>query len=214
MNYPKIETAFERDKKFVVIPELRRPVLSAISKWIVTEKVDGTNIRLTRDRGGWSIGGRTDNSQFSAKMYTFLEDITKKIDAKTGNILRDFGLLSITLYGEGYGPSIQKGGVYRDDLGFILFDVSVDDRTWLDDMQVSTTASRLGLERVPILGYWTFDEIVEKVKRGIPSEVAKNHGKEFQAEGIVARSIEPIYDRRGERVMLKLKTKDFKPGKR
>ena len=30
------------------------------------------------------------------------------------------------------------------------------------------------------------------------------------AEGIVARPIEPLYDRRGKRVIIKLKTKDFK----
>jgi hypothetical protein len=38
---------------------------------------------------------------------------------------------------------------------------------------------------------------------------------DHKAEGIVARPLEPLYDNRGERLILKLKTKDFRAqGKR
>ena len=51
-EYPKIDTLFERDSaSFVVDPaKLKASVLATISEWDVTEKIDGTNIRVTLSR--------------------------------------------------------------------------------------------------------------------------------------------------------------------
>lgn len=47
MIYPKIETLFERNPNFTVDPlKLKSPVLGCINPWEVTEKIDGTNIRV------------------------------------------------------------------------------------------------------------------------------------------------------------------------
>jgi hypothetical protein len=221
--YSKIDTLLERDERFQVTTELRRPVFGHITTWVVTEKVDGTNIRLGWERrkidnvpkvSGAAIGGKTDNAQIPVKLYDVLIPITDRITLEVAKIMEEFDLEHYTLYGEGYGAGIQKGGNYRDDLGFVLFDILVNEMAWLDDSQVTDTANRLGLERAPILGYWSLEEIATNVKESIPSIVALSHGKTHQAEGIVARPVEPLYDRRAERLILKLKTKDFRAGKR
>lgn len=218
-TYAKIDTLLGRDEKFRVTTELRRPIFGQITTWVVTEKVDGTNIRL-----GWgrhadetfssAIGGKTDNAQIPVKLYDVLTPMMKRIAPEVEKIMDEFELDQYTLYGEGYGAGIQKGGNYRDDLGFILFDVLVNEVAWLDDNQVSDTALRLGLERAPVIGLWSLADITRRIEEGITSAVAHAHGKQHQAEGIVARPVEPLYDRRGERLIVKLKTKDFRAGKR
>jgi len=44
--YPKIETLFKRDETFRVTDKLRLPEFALVREWLVTEKVDGTNIRV------------------------------------------------------------------------------------------------------------------------------------------------------------------------
>ena len=46
MSYPKIETLFKRDEKFNITDEIRCPEFDNIKKWLITEKIDGTNIRI------------------------------------------------------------------------------------------------------------------------------------------------------------------------
>ena len=53
-EYHKIDTLFERDKStFVVDPtKLKSSVLGTIRDWDVTEKIDGTNIRVMLSESG------------------------------------------------------------------------------------------------------------------------------------------------------------------
>lgn len=206
-TYPKIETLFRRDERHRITDELRRPVIGTISKWRATEKVDGTNIRvhLTHDgnRVTSEIGGRTDRAQIPAPLVEHLRHLD--LDAATA-IMEDHSLPAMTLFGEGYGPGIQKGGNYRHDQGFILFDVQVGD-LWLADDAVTETADRLGIPRVPDLGIMSLDDIIDMVRDGFSSLCAI---RDQPAEGIVARPLEPLYDQRGERLIVKVKTKDFR----
>ena len=66
LEYPKIETLFERDKQtFVVDPtKLKSPVLETINAWDVQEKIDGTNIRVMLGAdGAVTFGGRSNAAQ-------------------------------------------------------------------------------------------------------------------------------------------------------
>lgn len=210
-EYSKIDTLFERDENFKVTDRLRRPVLADIRPWIVTEKVDGTNVRvsLTKGEDAIRIGGRTDNARLHADLLRYLYG-TFAVEKMAALFTEDSAPgTRITIFGEGYGAGIQKGGAYRPDKGFIAFDVliEVDDKAWWqDDACVTDFAQRLGVPRVPILGEWDLDEIVERVRAGIPSVAADGR---CQAEGIVARPRECLFDKRGNRLILKLKTKDF-----
>lgn len=208
--YHKIETLFERGDDFVVDPaKLKKSVLGTINLWDVTEKIDGTNIRvMLSESGDVQFGGRTDNAQLPADlpMYLFRKF---PLEALKATFWLDGKPVSATLYGEGYGAGIQKGGTYRPDKAFALFDVLCDSKWWLDREAVDDVAAKLGTQTVPYLGRATLDEITAKVRNGFQSLIGTG-----QAEGIVARPIETLFDKRGERIIIKLKTKDFVKGKR
>lgn len=209
-EYHKIETLFERNERFIVNPDkLKSPVLATINKWDVTEKIDGTNIRvMLSDVGEVTFGGRTDRAMIPGDFYTYLQK-TFTADQLKGVLWID-GPAKVTLYGEGYGPGIQKGGgLYRADKSFILFDVLVGDQWWMSRQVVEQIAKDLGVDSVPYLGMMTLDEIVRLVRQPFASQIGR-----AMAEGVVARPIETLYDKHGRRIIIKLKTSDFLPGKR
>ncbi len=383
VEYHKINTLFERDLATFVVDEtrLKKSVLGTIREWDVTEKIDGTNIRIMlSETGEIQFGGRTDNSQLPADLLMKVFQMFPLDKLKTALWLEGVPTQAI-LYGEGYGAGIQKGGTYRADKSFILYDVlittvvyneacilhgtksnatqidlgmegdfanrvitatgkrdtpkkrqasentnasidvkirpvsgespqsitppsreerssstpigagisektsgsaststpiSLRDRVgcapsvhankpefekeesaclsssttatgearledfsvrpailqsikqnlvkagwtpprcicarkewWLDKADIEDVAAKLDIDIVPYLGRMTLDQIVELVRNPFASKIGT-----AMAEGIVARPIETLFDKRGERIIIKLKTKDFGKGKR
>lgn len=120
IEYPKIETLYDRDEKFKVIPGvLRRPEFALPRRWVVTEKIDGTNIRvgMTAD-GAVSFAGRTDKAQIPVHLLAYLV-ATFTRDRMAAAFTPE---TEVVLFGESYGAKIQNGGDYRPDVGFALFD--------------------------------------------------------------------------------------------
>lgn len=212
IEYHKIDTLFERDKEtFVVDPtKLKSPVLNTINEWDVTEKIDGTNIRvMLSETGEVSFGGRSNNAQIPGDLVQYLIR-TFQQDRMRAALWIDETTPSVVLFGEGYGPGIQKnGGLYRGDKSFILFDVLIDGKWWLDREAVDGIAAKLGIDTVPYLGRMTLEEIVMHVRTPFASKIGT-----AVAEGLVARPIETLFDKRMNRVIIKLKTKDFVAGRR
>lgn len=212
MEYHKIETLFERDtRSFIVDPtRLKASVLGTIREWDVTEKIDGTNIRvMLSEDGNMAFGGRSDAAQIPADLVKYLMATfdPQKLQAA---LWLEGAPANVVLYGEGYGPGIQKGGgLYRGDKSFVLFDVLVAGKWWLGCEDVADIAVKLGIDTVPYLGRMTLDQIVETVRELFPSKLGT-----AMSEGIVARPIETLFDKRMKRIIIKLKTKDFIAGKR
>lgn len=221
MIYPKIETLFERKENFGVdINKIKNPVYEIIKTWQVTEKIDGTNIRvMLQSDGTIRIGGRTDAAQIHADLVRYLYE-TFPAEKLRQVFWKDSSEqpFSVILYGEGYGAGIQKGGGnYNPKKVFRLFDVAVAGKEegkwwWLNWENVCDVAKQLNIRTVPYLGLWTLDQIVQQVKSGIKSVVAieDSQREDVIAEGVVGRTAEPLFDKRGNRLILKLKTKDFK----
>jgi hypothetical protein len=67
----------------------------------------------------------------------------------------------------------------------------------------------LGIDAVPYLGRMTLGQIVDLVRVPFLSKIGA-----AVAEGVVARPIETLFDKRMKRIIIKLKTKDFVAGKR
>ena len=209
--YPKIDTLFERDPQtFKVTSQLRHPEFAAVDSWLVTEKIHGANIRIavTPDRR-ILFGGRTDDAQLPPHLSRYLEQTftRERIDAA---ILE--GEETVVLFGEGYGPKVQKGGGnYRADVSFRLFDVLVG-RWWLTWGGVQDVASKLGIETVPSFGVMSRADAMKLVSQ--PSIVAQQDGGPgCTHEGIVARSEPLLLMRDGSRLVWKLKGKDFPEAK-
>jgi hypothetical protein len=214
MEYHKIETMFERDEKFNVQEDkLRNPVYGTIKLWRASEKLDGTNIRvyLTKD-GKIKIGGRTENAQIPTGLTEWIYENMPVEKLKEifwrPNKEGVIEPVDVVLYGEGIGAGIQKGGGdYSKEKIFVLFDVLIDERWWLDYDAVIEIAGKLGIKYAPDLGLMTLEEIINRVKAGMSSVFAET---EREVEGIVARPIENLFDKRMKRVIIKIKGCDFK----
>lgn len=207
MEYHKIETLYERDEaSHRLKPELvlKNRVYGLIKTWQWTEKIDGTNIRAIWDlaTGKLTFGGRSDNAQIHSDLVRYLYE-----NLPVENVRNVFPETNAVIYGEGYGAGIQKGGGdYSEKKKFIVFDVLVDGKWWLSWENVCDVAAKLHLETVPYIGEMTLSEATEKVRAGFPSLL--NGGKKL-AEGMVGRTSEALFDKKGARLIVKLKTKDF-----
>lgn len=205
-EYGKIETLYVRDEATHRLkPELilKNPVYGLLKTWDFTEKIDGTNIRVIWDheRQFVKVSGKTDNAQLP---LDFVMHVYQAISAAQFDAV--FPDTDVVIYGEGYGAGIQKGGDYSPTKEFIVFDVLVDGTWWLSQENVNDVASKLGLEVVPVIGTMTLADATEMVRTGFPSRL--NGGKK-QAEGLVGRPAECLFDKKGARLIVKIKTKDF-----
>jgi len=208
-TYPKIQSLYRRDPENnykTFLDEYSRPEFALLENaaWIWTEKIDGTNVRVMWCQDGantLSFGGRTDRAQ----MPTFLLQYLGRTFAAP-DLMYEFDEGPVVLYGEGYGPKIQKGGDYRDAPGFILFDVQIGS-LWLTRESVEAVADDFGIPAVPIVLTGTFVEAIEKTKAGFSSLEAV---RARPAEGLVGRPPLELFNRRGERIITKIKTKDWR----
>jgi hypothetical protein len=211
MKYHKIQTVYKRDPvtkyKTLLEGEYSLPEFEylAENEWTWTEKVDGTNIRVMWDGFTLNFGGRTDNAQIPAPLVNKLQELFS-----VDKIIEVFGHIPCMLFGEGYGPKIQKGGGnYRKDVSFVLFDVFIDpddnNSIWLTRDGVKDIANSLNIDHVPIIGYGTLHLMVEYVRNRFDSRWGN-----FMAEGIVARPSVELCDRMGNRIITKIKCRDFK----
>lgn len=232
-TYPKIDTYYNRGDDFSVdLTRPRRPEFTAIDRWLFTEKVDGTNIRLGFRRfpstsivpavvgGGvqMEVGGRSNNAQLPKPLSEWFNKTQWMLRSQAETILFKYDIDSLIVFGEGYGPKIQKGGGnYRQDQSFIVFDVLINEVSWLNETAITEVAQTLGFTRVPDYAIGTIEDAISIVTNPkMPSNVAADNGMpvDFEIEGVVARPLAPLYDNRGRRVMWKLKGSDFRAGKR
>jgi ATP-dependent RNA circularization protein (DNA/RNA ligase family) len=210
-EYHKINTCFKRDMGQpncpIIVGDWTTPEFEYLkdNEWVFTEKVDGTNIRVMWNGENVVFGGKTDNAQIPNFLLTELERLFEGTAKR--KLFRDIFVdnTDVCLYGEGYGAKIQKdGGNYiKDGVSFVLFDVKIGD-LWLERKEVEEIASKLGIRVVPIIGTGTLQEAVEMTKRGFKSQWG-----DFIAEGIVARPKVELLTRRGERIITKIKHRDF-----
>ncbi len=225
LEYPKIDTLYNRDgDRFVNINLLRRSEFGMIKRWSVTEKIHGRNARVTLFGNGEIIyGGRTDDAEMPPELLEYLRDtFTSEKMKMTFWLANKPTPKSATIYGEGYGPKMAPGsGIYRKDVSFRLFDCLVQSENgnwWLERHSLEDVARKLGIKCVPTLGIIDFLPVsAEEIKRIFMSHknrltVMEDGGQvEFvsKGEGIVARTYPLLSNRKGERVMWKLKIKDF-----
>ncbi len=206
-EYHKIQTLFKRNMergggKTLLDGQWTLPEIEYLAgnAWVFTEKVDGTNIRVMLQGGSVTFGGKTDSAQIPAQLVTRLNQRFLPLAAKMQEV---FGG-DACLYGEGYGAKIQKGGGnYRPDQDFVLFDVRVGD-WWLQRADVEDVAAKLALEVVPVIGEGTLHDAIARAKAGICSTWGA-----FEAEGIVARPKVELKTRNGDRIITKIKCRDF-----
>lgn len=213
-EYHKIQTVFHRSPesnyKELMEGVFALPEFEALQgiEWVWTEKIDGTNIRIMWDGLTVRFGGKTDNAQIPTTLLAVLQD-TFTVEKVAEVFEPSEHDPQVCLYGEGYGAKIQKGGNYIPDrTDFILFDVRIGN-WWLERKSIEDIAEKLNIKTVPIVGRGTLSEAVEYAKSGYKSTIAAN--KDYTAEGLIMKPSVELFNRRGGRIVAKIKHRDFNP---
>lgn len=209
-KYHKIMSIYKRSevtKKFL-IGEYATPEIKYLkdNEWTFTEKIDGTNIRIMWNGKDVVYGGRSDDAQLPVPLIYKLDDMFKVIQKR--KIFEEvFGTeeQDTVLYGEGFGNKIQSVGknYIPDGVSFVLFDVKVGD-FYLERENIEDIAKKFSIITVPIVGSGTIQDAIDIVKKGYKSKWG-----DFIAEGIVARPRTELFTRKGERIITKVKYRDF-----
>lgn len=203
--YHKIQTVFKRDSSNIIVPwDWTLPELEFLADvpWTWTEKVDGTNIRLHWSGEEVAIGGRTDNAQVPVELVRNLRSMLNP--EQWAEAFKDCD--DATVYGEGYGPKIQNGGTYASEQSFIVFDVRIG-HWWLRRDDVVSIASQLGFDVVPrFKNHSSLRDAICDVRDG----KIFSFWPGVQIEGLVGTPEVDLYNRRGERIIAKVKVKDWK----
>ena len=205
-EYHKIVTAYKRDpdnnfrtllEGQYALPEFE---YLAYNDWVWTEKVDGTNIRIMFDGEKVTFGGKTDRAQIYAPLIEVLQ--AKFYSGAMANIFKDY---PVCLYGEGFGAKIQKGGgnYIANGVDFVLFDVWVNG-VWLERINVEDIANKLEIAIVPIVDVGTLYSAIDLTKCGFWSAWG-----DFTAEGLIMKPKTELQSRTGNRIITKIKHKDF-----
>lgn len=188
----------------------------------------------------YDIKGKTDNGNIRKELYQVMEDtfVTKlddivktfyKVEKQVLTVSRDdentelveLGLIAkldgdwrlgvsakkVTFYGEGYGEGIRDKFHYCHGNRYIGFDIKVGETYLLPEVRRQIFED-INIECVPFIGWLNIDEAVALVYNTFKTNIGDT---DEIAEGIILSSPFGVRFRNsGERIMVKIKVKDFK----
>jgi len=163
--------------------EYSRPEFGLLQNinWIWTEKIGGVPTLIKWD--GYNI-----TNQIPEYLLEILN--REKFEKVFGNNIE----VEVTLLGN----SFEKD--------FILFDILIGE--WvLSKTDVKGIANKLGINTVPIVGEGTLKEAIKLVKKGFKSHYKPINN--LKAEGLVCIPKYELFDRAGERIIVKIDQKDL-----
>lgn len=209
-EYTKIKTIYKRDmdgtKKLIdgAFADETVEFLKDLP-WVCTEKIDGTNIGVVWDGHRVTYQGRTERAQIPAHLMTKLLELFGG-DANEEIFEQKFGEMPVIMFGEGYGTKIQKcGGDYRPDVSFILFDVYLPEQNlWMKRDSIEDIARSFNIDAVPVIMTAPLADAVAFVKGKPKSTIGTAN-----MEGLVCKPLVDVLDRRGNRLIVKVKVQDF-----
>jgi len=212
-KYTKFSSPFVKDEKFFNTKELTQQLPKG--KWILTEKIDGANIRIIitkPDEEGnreIHIGSRKLILNPSDKSSGQFLDCLKEVNLhKLKEYFQDINS-TIVIYGEGYGAGIQKGGIYSAIKDFRVFDVRIG-LAYQDFSYVEKVCIDNQLNLVPIFGnadVVDYDGCILNLMNF--KETLIKDGTGGKPEGLVYKFEPVLLNKYGERLLFKIKFKDF-----
>lgn len=186
----------------------------------VTEKIHGTNSRLALIDGEWMAASKrvqrerdvteADDVQFQTSRHdTYwypmgIEGVRNLIGAAA-----DEGHKQVILFGEIYGPSIQKFGygLNQGELGYVAFDLMLDGK-YVDAPTFSDLCEAFSVPQAPVLYVGPYDKDRIKSLTLGRSLLGGTHIR----EGVVVRPITEERDPKFGRRILKLVSDEYLTG--
>lgn len=206
-KYPSIENSY-REKFIAGFVSLYPELLTRT--YIITEKVHGANFQICFEPDKpWRYGKRTAFLKEGEKFYNAREVAQQYIE--TFEDIQDWAnhsLNTIRLFGELYGPGVQKGVNYSVEKRIGFYDMMVNDE-FLAPVDF-VTESFIGLQQnaLPIVA------IVQGLQAALDCNVSFNSLlnpiEDNICEGIVIAPLGKVYyDKLGRRFCLKKKNEKF-----
>ena len=213
-KYAKFSSPFKKDEKFKNMMDENQYLPEG--RWIKTEKIDGTNIRiiLTKpddiNKREILIGSRKLILNPDDKSSNIYYDCLKEVNLNKLNEYFDDINSTIIIYGEGYGAGIQKGGKYSSKKNFRIFDIRIGE-AYQDYEYIKKVCIDNQLNIVPVLGvvrYIDYTSCVNDLKQF--KETLLKEGSGGKPEGIVYKFEPVLLNKYKERLIFKIKFKDFR----
>lgn len=214
-KYPKIETVYKRDMegtKKLIKGEFQNDTIKMLSEfpiWDCYEKLDGSNFQIFWDGYKITLIGRQEESDTPKHIQTYFDE--KFSNNETEELLEQtFHNKPMVFYFEAIGKKIQTYGARYGDVRFVLLDVyNVNNNSWWSYDGIKELARALNVEYKPLLlENVTLDGAIEFVKDTRFSEIAKSP---LPMEGLVCIPHQELKDSNGDRIIVKIKGKDFCP---
>jgi len=213
-KYDKFSSPFKKDDNFFNKEELSQKLPKG--KWILTEKIDGTNIRIILEKPKENgsrcifIGSRKlilNNKDKGSKQY--LDCITDVNLNKIKEYFKDINS-TVVIYGEGYGAGVQKGGIYSSKKNFRVFDIRIGN-AYQDFNYIEKVCIDNQLNIVPVFGiseFIDYDCCIRNLNNFDTTLIEEGSGG--KPEGLVYKFEPVLLNKYGERLIFKVKFKDFK----
>ena len=207
-NFQKIKAPFLRDGPNDRLVNVNKPAF----KWLeafgpdqmfwASEKIDGTSVGLKWDGERISFIGHTDKSQFCPRYLEYLQNRfgTPEFESCVEAI---FGDRPVTIYGEGISKDYNVHYGFPDG-EFIMYDIQFDSGFYAERQFVWKVAEKLAI-KVPFEEKMTLQSAIDFVKTRPQSKLDSKN----KMEGLVLRPLVELYDNHGERLITKIKVKDF-----
>lgn len=230
--YPKIYAPFKRmssKSEYVDQTLWSKPEFEMLKNidWVWTLKIDGTSIML-QWRGDKftldNVKGHTDKSQLNERTKKYFEETfcTPEAESVFESL---YGEQNVNIYGEFCSKDMNQNYGHEEGI-FYPFDVqNADNNKWWDRTAVAKFAEAFNLIEVPVMLKGNIDKVIKWVKVAKQSwnkdrsrirydtengmfDVYNPLG-DYDIEGLVGRLPYELLDGNGERIITKVKCKDF-----
>lgn len=208
--FPKISAPFGRKTpkdRLVDTSVYTKPWVESLRdvRFFASEKIDGICVGIVWDGDRISFVGHTEKSKLCQRYLNYLKDNfgTSEFESVIEEI---FGDTPVTIFGEGISKDYNVHYGFPDG-NFIMYDIQNEKGTFYNREAVRDIAQKLALQ-MPYEEMMTLDEAIAFVKTRPMSRLNPT----MKMEGLVLRAPVEMYTNSGERIICKLKVKDFVEG--
>ena len=211
-NFPKISAPFGRgtpkdrlvDPTIIAKPWVQMFYETEI-KMYASEKIDGTSVGIVWNGERISFVGHTEKSEFCPRYLEYLNNTfgTPEFESVIEEI---FGDRPVTIYGEGISKDYNVHYGFPEG-NFIMYDIQNSNGTFYNREAVKEIAKKLDLI-YPWEELMTLKEAIDFIKTRPSSRLNPDN----KMEGLVLRAPLELYTNNGDRVICKVKVRDFVDG--